>query len=155
MWWYLIIIPTRVARGRHEWNIPPNPKIPESLNGLFSRRAHNPQNTCDGRFVPLIINNVNWTLKGVPKNTIFKNKLSPTHQASAWGSIWRDLKEFLISTKFRGSSSHFRFDHFYIVYFHSALTLQVSLQTNPHADTWWVGLHLFLKKMFFWYTLWS
>ena len=56
------------------------------------------------------------------KNTFFKNKLSPTHQASAWGLVWRDPKGFLIPTNFRGSSSHFCFDHFYIVDFHSALT---------------------------------
>ena len=31
---------------------------------------------------------------------------------------------------FRGSSSHFRFDHFYIVDFHSALTTQVSVQKS-------------------------
>ena len=83
--------------------------------------------------------------------TLFSSKMNycPTHQASAEGLVWRNQKWFFISTKFRGSSSHFGFDHFYIVYFHSALTLQVSLQTNPHADTWWVGLYLFLKKMFF------
>ena len=56
------------------------------------------------------------------KNMFFKNKEIRTHQASAWGLVWRDPKGFLISTKFRGSSSHFRFDHFYIVDFHSALT---------------------------------
>ena len=63
------------------------------------------------------------------KNTSFKNRLSPTNQASAGGAIWRDPKEFLISTKFRGSSSHFRFDHFYIVDFHLALTF-------PDRDLW-------------------
>ena len=51
-----------------------------------------------------------------------KTNKSPTHQASAWGLVWRDPKGFLISTNFRGSSSHFCFDHFYIVDFHSALT---------------------------------
>ena len=56
------------------------------------------------------------------KNTFFKNKISPTRQASAWGLVWRNPKGFLISTMFRGSSNHFRFDHFYIVDFHSALT---------------------------------
>ena len=64
-----------------------------------------------------------------------KMNYCPTHQASAKGLVWRNQKGFLTSTKFRGSSSHFHFDHFYIVYFHSAPTLQVSLQTNPHADT--------------------
>ena len=36
--------------------------------------------------------------------------------------LFLDPKGFFISTKLRGSSSHFRFDHFYIVDFHSALT---------------------------------
>ena len=47
---------------------------------------------------------------------------SATHHASAWGLVWRDPKQFLISTKFKGSSSHLKFDHFYIVDFHSALS---------------------------------
>ena len=47
---------------------------------------------------------------------------STTRQALAWGLVWKDPKEFLISTKLRGASSHFRFDHFYIVDFHSALS---------------------------------
>ena len=29
------------------------------------------------------------------------------------------------------------------------------LQTNPQADAWRVGLILFLKKLFLWYTLLS
>ena len=43
-----------------------------------------------------------------------------------WGKIcnpwrpWRDPKGSLILTKFGGSSSHFSFEHFYIVEFHSA-----------------------------------
>ena len=40
-------------------------------------------------------------------------------------------------------------EHSYIVDFHSALTSQVSLQTNLQTDAWWVGLNLFLKKVFF------
>ena len=88
------------------------------------------------------------------KNTFFRNKISPTRQASAWGLVWRNPKGFLISTKFRGSSSHFRFDQFHIVDFHSALTFLdwdpfAFLQTNPQADAWRVGLNLFLKKVFF------
>ena len=63
--------------------------------------------------------------------------------------FWTAKKEFFISTKFWGPSNHFRFDHSYIVDFHSALTSQVSLQTNPQADAWWVGLYLFLKKSVF------
>ena len=33
-------------------------------------------------------------------------------------------------TSFRGCTSHFRFDHFYIVDFHSALTSQVSIRKS-------------------------
>ena len=42
------------------------------------------------------------------KNTFFKNKQIRTPQASAWGLVWRDPKRFFSSTKFRGSSGHFR-----------------------------------------------
>ena len=35
--------------------------------------------------------------------------------APALRLVWKDPKGFLISTKFRGSSRHFRFDQFYIV----------------------------------------
>ena len=47
---------------------------------------------------------------------------STTHQALAWGLVYKDPKGFLISTQFRGASSHFRFDHFYIVDFHSTFS---------------------------------
>ena len=47
---------------------------------------------------------------------------SRMHHASAMGLVWKDLKGFLILTKFRGSSSQFRFDYFYIVDFHSAFS---------------------------------
>ena len=47
---------------------------------------------------------------------------STTHQALARGLFWKDPKGFLISIKFRGASCHSRFDHFYIVDFHSAFT---------------------------------
>ena len=98
------------------------------------------------------------------KNTFFRNKISPTRQASAWGLVWRNPKGFLISTMFRGSSSHFRFHHFYIVDFHSALTFLdralwsegwvkiynvKMVKTNPQVDAWRVGLILFLKKSVF------
>ena len=65
------------------------------------------------------------------KNTFFKNKISPTRQASIWGLVWRDPKGFLILTMFRGSSSHFRFDHFYIADFQSALTF-LDREPNVH-----------------------
>ena len=86
------------------------------------------------------------------KNTFFKNKKRPTRQASAWGLVWRNPKGFLISTMFRGSSSHFRFDHFYIVDFHSALTFL----DRDLCSEGWVKIYnvkmvkiLFLKKVFF------
>ena len=47
---------------------------------------------------------------------------STTHHALAWGLVWKDSKGFLILTKFRGASSHFRFDLFYIVDLHSAFS---------------------------------
>ena len=66
-------------------------------------------------------------LRVFPKNTlvfkkkhIFKKIYSTTHQALAWGLVWKDSKGFFISTKFKGASGHFRFDLFYIVDFHSA-----------------------------------
>ena len=43
-------------------------------------------------------------------------------------SISRSCLDFLISTSFRGCTSHFRFEHFYIVDLHSALNLQVSVK---------------------------
>ena len=55
------------------------------------------------------------------ENMFFKKKISATHNASAWGLVRRDPKGFLISTMFRGSLGHLKFDHFYIVDFHSAL----------------------------------
>ena len=51
----------------------------------------------------------------------FKEKISATHNASGWGLDRRDPKRFLISTMFRGSLGHLKFDHSYIVDFHSAL----------------------------------
>ena len=49
--------------------------------------------------------------------------IGSTCSASIWGLLWRNPKGFLILTTFRGCTSHFRFDLFYIVDFHSALTL--------------------------------
>ena len=55
------------------------------------------------------------------KNTFLRKwKVHTTHHALAWGLVWKDPKWFLISTKFRGASGHFRFDLFNIVDFHSA-----------------------------------
>ena len=63
------------------------------------------------------------------QNMFFQQqKISATHHASAWGLVWRNPKGFIILNKFKGSSSHLKFDHFYIVDFHSALASQVSVQ---------------------------
>ena len=64
------------------------------------------------------------------ENMFFKEKISATHNASAWGLVRRNPKGFLISTMFRGSLSHLKFDLFYIVDFHSVLTSQVSVQKS-------------------------
>ena len=56
------------------------------------------------------------------KKHFFEKIKSTTHQALARELVWKDPKGFLILTKFRGASGHFRFDLFYIVDFHSALT---------------------------------
>ena len=48
------------------------------------------------------------------------NKISVTHHVSALMLVWEDPKGLLILTKFKGSSSHFCFDNFYIFDFHSA-----------------------------------
>ena len=49
-------------------------------------------------------------------------QIGSTRSASIWGLLWRNPKGFLILTTFRGCTSHFRFDLFYIVDLHSALT---------------------------------
>ena len=56
------------------------------------------------------------------KHTFSNKKISATHHASTRELVWRYPKGFLISTIFKGSLSHLKFDHFYIVDFHSALT---------------------------------
>ena len=49
--------------------------------------------------------------KGCFTKTLFQQqKNGGTHQSSAWGLVWREPKQFLISTKFRGSSGHLKFD---------------------------------------------
>ena len=58
------------------------------------------------------------------KNTFFEKQIGGTHHASALRLVWKNPKGFLISTKFRGSSSHFCFDHFYIIDFHSDLAFR-------------------------------
>ena len=61
-----------------------------------------------------------YTLGCFRKKHFSKKIKSTTHHALAWLLVWKDQKGFLISTKFRGASGHFRFDLFYIVDFHSA-----------------------------------
>ena len=58
-------------------------------------------------------------------------KLSKSH-----GVNLRGLKGFLISTKFRGSSSHFHVDHVIIVDFYLALTSHVFYPINLKLVFW-------------------
>ena len=58
---------------------------------------------------------------GVSEKYCLKIIKTLTHQALAWGLVWKEPKEFSILTKFWGAS-HFCFDHFYIVDFHSSLS---------------------------------
>ena len=67
------------------------------------------------------MSNISIYLRVYRENMFFKKKISATHNASAWGLVRRDPKGFLISTMFRGSLGHLKFDHFHIVDFHSAL----------------------------------
>ena len=50
-----------------------------------------------------------------------------TRSTSIWGLLWRNPKDCLILISFMGCTSHFCFDIFYIVDFHSALNSQVSV----------------------------
>jgi len=79
------------------------------------------------------------------KKTLFQTKISATHHASAWGLVWRNPKGFLISTKFKGSLGHLKFDQFYIVYFYSPLSFldrdlyfwkKHVFVEHPSADIW-------------------
>ena len=65
--------------------------------------------------------NMHMYIRVYRENMFFKKRISATHNASACGLVRRDPKIFLISTMFRGSLGHLKFDHFYIVDFHSAL----------------------------------
>ena len=64
-----------------------------------------------------------YTIGCFTKTCFWWKKIGSTRSASIWGLVWRNPKGFLILTSFRGCTSHFRFDLFYIVDFHSALTL--------------------------------
>ena len=79
---------------------------------------------------------------------------STTHHALAWRSVWKDPKGFLILTKFRGASSHFRFDLFYIVDFHSALIWPgwEWAEWKHMIYTWYThDMHMIYTR-FIWYT---
>ena len=64
------------------------------------------------------------------ENMFFMKKIGSTRSASILKLVWRNPKGFLILTSFWGCTSHFRFDLFYIVDFHSVLTSQVSVQKS-------------------------
>ena len=74
----------------------------------------------------------------------FKIKINATHNASARGLVRRDPKGFLISTMFRGSLGHLKFDHFYIVDFHSAIAFltKVRSEARPHPHIAFEHLNL-------------
>ena len=58
-------------------------------------------------------------------------QVSPKHVFCKYlGLHRRNPRGFLILTSFRGCTSHFRFDHFYIVDFHSSLSLQVTFRKS-------------------------
>ena len=61
---------------------------------------------------------------------------STTHHALAWRLVWEDPKGFLIWTKFSGASSHFRFDLFYIVDFHSAHSQPGHMRAEWKSTIW-------------------
>ena len=67
------------------------------------------------------------------KNTFFQKQIGGTRLSSALRLVWKNPKRFLILTKFRGSSRHFRFHRFYIADYH-----------------WWLAASakLFPKKVF-------
>ena len=51
-----------------------------------------------------------------------KTKIGSTSSAIIWGLLYMNPKGFLILRTFRGCTSHFRFDLFYAVDYHPALT---------------------------------
>ena len=54
-----------------------------------------------------------WSVECFTKTTFSTKKNGGTHHASALGLVWKDPKGFLILTKFKGSSSLLKFDHFF------------------------------------------
>ena len=72
------------------------------------------------------------------KKTLFssttKKLIGRTRHASALRLVWKNQKGILISTKFTGSTSHFRVYHFYIGDVHSVLTSQVSVRILDHLS---------------------
>ena len=54
-----------------------------------------------------------WSMGlGCARKTCSKQEIITIYRASALRLYWKNPKGFLISTKFRGSSGHFRVDHF-------------------------------------------
>ena len=64
------------------------------------------------------------------QNMFLKKRNGSTRSVSIWGLLWRNPKGFLILISFRGCTTHFCYDHFYIVDFHSAPISQVSVWKN-------------------------
>ena len=96
------------------------------------------------------------------ENMFFMKRNCSTCSASIWGLLWRNEKDFLILISFRGYTSHFRFDIFYIVDFHSALTLPdrdlriedwVKIYNNKTSKRKWLvhPLKLIKIKKSFWF----
>ena len=67
------------------------------------------------------------------ENMFLMKKLGSTRSASIWRLVWRNPKGFLILISFRGCTSHFRFDLFYIIDFHSGLTLPDRVTTESKS----------------------
>ena len=109
MWWYLLI----------------------STSSISSYITRYPPST----FFPNVMEYRVYT--GVfQKKHFFKKINSTTHHALAWGLVWKDPKGFLIPTKFRGASGHFRFDLFYIVDFHLAHSQPGHMRAEWKSTIW-------------------
>ena len=64
------------------------------------------------------------------ENVFLTKKYGSTRSASIRGLLSRNPKGFLILISFRGCTSHFHFHLFYIVDFHSALTLPARVRAE-------------------------
>ena len=63
-------------------------------------------------------------------------KIGSTYSATIWGLFWGNPKGFVILASFRGCESHFRFDLFYNIDFHSALTLSGKVRAGWKSTMW-------------------